>query len=114
MRVSTNSYEFTTTIGAMSGRYLIGLNKEVRARTGVEAGDRVVVELVLDDEPRTVEMPADLAAALDPDCRTFFDSLSYTHRQEYVRWVEEARREETRRSRVEKAAAMLAGRVRHP
>jgi uncharacterized protein YdeI (YjbR/CyaY-like superfamily) len=31
-----------------------------------------------------------------------------------VRWIEEAKREETRRARIEKAAAMLADRVRHP
>jgi uncharacterized protein YdeI (YjbR/CyaY-like superfamily) len=114
VRVTINGYEFRTTIGAVSGRYLIGLNKEVRAGTGVEAGERVAADIVLDEEPRTVELPADLAAALDPDARAFLDSLSYTHRKEYVRWIEEAKRDETRRSRVEKAAIMLADRVRHP
>ena len=59
-------------------------------------------------------MPADLAAALDPDARAFLDSLSYTHRKEYVRWIEEAKRAETRQARIEKAAGMLAERVRHP
>jgi Bacteriocin-protection, YdeI or OmpD-Associated/Domain of unknown function (DUF1905) len=114
VRVTINGYEFRTTVAAMSGRYLVGLNKEVRAGTGVDAGERVAVELVLDEEPRTVEVPADLAAALDAAARAFFDSLAYTHRKEYVRWIEEAKREETRRRRVEKAAAMLAGSVRHP
>jgi len=114
VRVTINGYEFATTIGAMSGRYLVGLNKEVRALTRVEAGDRVDVELVLDEEPRTVEVPADLAAALDPDSRAFLDSLSHTDRKEYVRWVEQAKREEPRRARIEQAAARLAEQVRHP
>ena len=114
VRVTINGYEFRTTVASMSGRYLVGLNKEVRAGAGVEAGDRVTVELVLDDEPRTVEIPGDLAAALDPESRSFLDGLAYTHRKEYVRWIEEAKREETRRARIEKAAAMLAERVRHP
>jgi hypothetical protein len=114
VRVTINGYEFRTTVGAMSGRYLVGLNKEVRTGTGVSPGERVAVELVLDEEPRTVEVPSDLAAALDPEAREFFDSLAYTHRKEYVRWIEEAKREETRHARVEKAAAMLAERVRHP
>ena len=114
VRVTINGFEFRTTVGAMSGRFLIGLNKEVRAGAGVAAGERVEVEIVLDDEPRTVEVPDDLAAALDPDARAFLDSLSYTHRKEYVRWIEEAKRAETRQARIGKAAGMLAERVRHP
>jgi hypothetical protein len=114
VRVTMNGFEFRSTVGAMSGRYVVGLNKEVRAGTGVSAGDRVAVELVLDEEPRTVTVPPDLAAALDPDARAFFYSLAYTHRKEYVRWIEEAKRDETRRARIEKAAMMLAERVRHP
>jgi hypothetical protein len=113
VRVAINGYEFRTTVASMSGRYLVGLNKEVRAGAGIEAGDRVTVELVLDDEPRTVEIPDDLAAALDPESRSFLDGLAYTHRKEYVRWIEEAKRAETREARVAKAAAMLRDRVRH-
>jgi Bacteriocin-protection, YdeI or OmpD-Associated/Domain of unknown function (DUF1905) len=114
VRVTINGYEFRTTVAAMSGRYLVGLNKEVRAGTGVGPGDLVRVEIVLDQEPRTVEVPVDLTEALDPDARAFLESLSYTHRKEYVRWIEEAKRAETREARVAKAAAMLRDRVRHP
>ena len=114
VRVTINGYEFRTTIGAMSGRYLIGLNKEVRAGTGVSAGECVTADIVPDEEPRTVEVPADLAFALGPDERAFLDSLSYTHRKEYVRWIEEAKRSETRQARIAKAASMLAEGVRHP
>ena len=98
----------------MSGRYLIGLNKQVRAGAGVAPGDRVSVEIVLDDEERAVEVPEDLGAALDSDARAFFDSLSYTNRKEYARWIEEAKRAETRQARVAKAVTMLGKRVRHP
>jgi Bacteriocin-protection, YdeI or OmpD-Associated/Domain of unknown function (DUF1905) len=114
VRVTINGFEFRTTVGAMSGRYLIGLNKQVRVGAGVDPGDRVSVEVVPDEEPRTVEVPDDLSAALDPAVRAFFDSLSYTHRKEYVRWIEEAKRAETREARVAKAAAMLRDRIRHP
>ena len=61
VRVTINGFEFRTTVGAMSGRYLIGLNKQVRAGARVDPGDRVAVEIVLDDEPRTVEVPEDLS-----------------------------------------------------
>jgi hypothetical protein len=114
VRVTINGSTFRTTIASMGGRRLVGINREVRAQTGVAAGDRVEVELVRDDEPRTVELPADLAAALGDEERSFFDSLSYTHRKEYVRWIEDARREETRRARVEKAVVLLENRVRTP
>ena len=114
VRVTINGYTFRTTVARMSGRTVVGLNREVREGAGVAAGERVTVELEPDDEPRTVELPPDLAAALDDDLRGFFDSLSYTHRKEYVRWIEEAKRPETRRARVEKAAALLRERVRTP
>ena len=114
VRVTINGYEFQTTVGAMSGRYLIGLNKQVRAGAGVSPGERVSVELVLDDEERTVEVPEDLATALDSDARAFFDSLAYTDRKEYARWIEDAKRAETRQARVAKAATMLRDRLRHP
>jgi uncharacterized protein YdeI (YjbR/CyaY-like superfamily) len=114
VRVTIGGFTFRTRVVAMGGRTLIGLNREAQAGSGVSAGDRVAVEVVLDDEPRTVDVPPDLDAALDAERRAFFDSLSYTHRKEYVRWIEEAKREETRRRRVEKAAAMLAQGVRAP
>jgi hypothetical protein len=114
VRVTINGYEFATTVAAMGGRVFVGMNREVREGTGVEAGDRVEVELVLDDEPRTVEVPPDLAAALDRDERAFLDSLSFTHRKEYVNWIEGAKRMETRQARIEKTVTMLREGVRHP
>jgi hypothetical protein len=52
----------------------------------------VVVELEADEEPRTVEPPADLAAALagDPAAGDAFAALSYTHQGEYAEWVADA------------------------
>ena len=114
VRVTINGYSFRTTIARMGGRTVVGLNREVREGTGVAGGERVVVELEPDAEPRTVEVPPDLAAALDDDVRAFFDSLSYTHRKEYVRWVEDARRAETRERRVAEAARLLRAKVRTP
>jgi uncharacterized protein YdeI (YjbR/CyaY-like superfamily) len=76
----------------------------------VRAGDTVSVARARDDEPRTVELPDDLRGALDDDLRAFFDSLS----REYVRWIEEAKRDETRRRRVDQAVSMLRERVRTP
>ena len=57
----------------------------------------------LDEEPRRVDVPADLRVALDADTavREAFAALSFTHQREYVEWVEEAKRDETRARRIE-------------
>jgi uncharacterized protein YdeI (YjbR/CyaY-like superfamily) len=74
----------------------------VKAATGVDAGDRVRIEMELDTEPRTVVVPDDLRAALAdvPAARAAFAKLSYPHQREYVQWIEQAKRAETRARRV--------------
>jgi hypothetical protein len=63
--------------------------REIRDAAGFDDGDLLSVVIELDDEPRTVEIPPELAAALaaEPEAREAFDRLSYTHRREYVEWV---------------------------
>jgi hypothetical protein len=116
VRATVNGYTFRTTLFTMGGRALLGLNREVREAATVEPGQEVSVELERDNEPRTVEVPSDLAAALDADpvVRETFDGLSYTHRKEYVRWIEEAKRTETRTRRVEKSVEMLREGIKTP
>jgi uncharacterized protein YdeI (YjbR/CyaY-like superfamily) len=74
----------------------------VKAATGVDAGDRVRIGMELDTEPRTLSVPSDLADALAQDAaaEVAFSQLSFTHRREYVEWVEEAKRPETRQRRI--------------
>jgi uncharacterized protein YdeI (YjbR/CyaY-like superfamily) len=74
----------------------------------------LTIDLERDDGARTVDLPGDLEAALDAPARATFDGLSYTHRREYVRWIEDAKREDTRRRRVAKAVAMLRTGVKTP
>jgi uncharacterized protein YdeI (YjbR/CyaY-like superfamily) len=60
-------------------------------------------------------VPEALAAALaaDPDASATFEGMAFTHRKEYARWVAEAKRDETRRRRVEQAVEMIrAGQTR--
>jgi uncharacterized protein YdeI (YjbR/CyaY-like superfamily) len=86
------------------------VNKAMKDGAKAKAGDGVNVTLDIDDAPRDVEVPADLAKALKSSAtaRKLFDTLAPSCRKEYVEWVCSAKRDETRRSRVEKAVAMLA------
>jgi hypothetical protein len=115
VQVTLNGRTFALRIARMRGESLIGLSKAVRAAAGVEPGDEVDVEVVLDTAPREVTPPPALAAALDgdPAARQAFDALAFTHRKEFARWVEEAKREETRDRRVAETLRMLRkGRTR--
>lgn len=83
--------------------------KEIRQKIGKSFGDVVEVEIEADSEPRVVEVTPDLKAALEenPEAQAFFNRLSYTHQKEYVQWIEEARREQTRQARLVKTIEML-------
>ena len=89
--------------------HLLGVPKEFRVALGKGSGDTVKITVELDVAPRVVVAPPDLAKALKKSAkaREFFDGLSYTHRKEYVRWITEAKKEETRLRRVEKTVEML-------
>ncbi|WP_301749661.1 YdeI/OmpD-associated family protein [uncultured Erythrobacter sp.] len=61
-------------------------------------------------------MPPALAAALDaaPEAKRVFDAFAPSHRREYVEWVAEAKRDETRDKRIAQAIEWLAeGKKRH-
>jgi hypothetical protein len=83
--------------------------KEIREKIGKTFGDEVTVTVEPDTEPRVLEIPDDLLKELkkDKEARAFFDRLSYTHQKEYVNWITEAKKEETRRNRIVKAIEML-------
>jgi uncharacterized protein YdeI (YjbR/CyaY-like superfamily) len=111
VKVTLNGYTYRSTVAAYGDVFMLGVSAEHRAAAGVKAGDQVEVTLELDVEPRTVEVPDDLAAALaeKPGARAAFDALSYTMRKEYVRQVESAKAQETRTRRIAGIIAKLAG-----
>lgn len=96
-------------LAVMGGKNLIGLSKAVRAELGVDIGDAVDATVDLDAAEREVEVPADLAAALDADprVRAAFDGLSFTRRKELARGVSEAKRADTRERRIAAAVEEL-------
>jgi hypothetical protein len=87
----------------------LGITKEIRKLIGKNPGDKVRVILEQDLEERVVVVPEDFLAAMSahPDAFSFFEKLSYTHKKEYVQWIESAKKAETRTSRIAKALEML-------
>lgn len=89
--------------------HMLIILKGIREQIGKTFGDSVTVTVEPDTEPRLIEIPKDLLKELkkEKDAKAFFDTLSYTHQKEYIRWVEEAKKEETRQNRIVKTIAML-------
>jgi hypothetical protein len=110
VKVSLNGYTYRSTVAAYGDVFMLPLSAENREAAGVKAGDQVEVIIELDLEPRTVEVPADLAVALaeKPGATAAFDALSYTMRKEFVRQVESAKALETRNRRIAGIVAKLS------
>lgn len=112
---TVNGHTWRSTVVRMRGEFLLGLSKATRAAAGVQAGDTVEVQLELDRAERVGELPEGLARALeaDPDARAAFEALAVTHRKEFARWVQEAKRDETRQRRIAHTLEMIhAGKTR--
>jgi|SRR5450756_730207 len=115
VRVTANGTTVAARVARMGGENLVGFSKKLRADLGVEIGDAVDVVIALDAAPAEVEVPPALAAALagDAKAKAAFDAMAPSHRKEYARWIAEAKRDETRESRVKQAVEMLReGRTR--
>jgi hypothetical protein len=101
-------YTYRSTVGVMNEQFLVPLSAEHRAASGLAAGDTVTVSLVVDAQPRTVDLPEDLAAALtEAGVRAAFDTLSNSRQRALVDPVVQAKAPETRLRRIEKAVESL-------
>jgi hypothetical protein len=109
VRVTLHEHTYRTTVARMGGRFLVPVSAEVRRAAGVIAGDELDVGIELDDAPRTVDVPADLAAALAeaPAAAQAWEKLAYTHQKEWARSVEDAKKPETRARRIAAAVEAL-------
>lgn len=90
-------------------RHLLIVLKSIRGQSGKTFGDEVTVTVEPDTEERVLTLPPELEKALGKakKARAFFDSLAYTHRREYINYILEAKRPETRQRRAEKVVALL-------
>lgn len=96
-------------------QHTLHLPKAIREQLGKTPGDTIDVVVWKDESERVLEVPTDLAALLNTEgLLPIFESLSYTHRKEYCRWITEAKKKETRSRRLAKAVEMLKTGVKTP
>ncbi|MDQ6657868.1 MAG: YdeI/OmpD-associated family protein [Actinomycetota bacterium] len=112
--VTLSGHTYRTSIASMGGRFLIPVSAEIRAAAGVAAGDALDVRVELDNAPRTVEVPDDLAAALAaaPGAKKAFDAMAYSHQLRWALAVRDAKQPQTRAKRVTDAVTAMSERAR--
>lgn len=99
----------SSTMPIPGGGARLGLHRATREVVGIAFGDRVSLEVELDDSLRTVAVPPELKRALDaePELRDAFDALSFTNRREMAEAIAGAKREDTRDRRLAQALQRL-------
>ncbi|HEX9805225.1 MAG TPA: YdeI/OmpD-associated family protein [Candidatus Dojkabacteria bacterium] len=107
--VKINNYSYRTMVTTYEGKHAIGVSIEVRKNANVKVGDEVEIILEYDDKPREVEVPDDMQSQLnkDPKIKELFENLAYSHKKEYVMWINEAKKTETRASRLQKLNKLI-------
>lgn len=108
--VTINDFTYRNTIAVMGGKFMISVSAAIRSEAGIKGGDNVRVTLELDTKPREVAVPADFQKMLaeNPAANHFFETLSYSNKQRYILPIGEAKTDETRQRRMEKAIADLS------
>lgn len=89
--------------------HILIILKGIREQIGKTFGDKVKVTVEPDTEPRVIEIPPELEKAFRKDkaAAAYFHSLAYSHKREYVGYITEAKKEETRLRRVAQTISML-------
>ena len=98
-----------------SPQHMLVILKAIRQQAGKDIGDTIDVELWKDEVPRTVDIPEHFKMLMQQaGVEDYFESLSYTHRKEYVRWITEAKTEAARQKRRSRAIEMLKQHIKTP
>ncbi|MEO5889358.1 MAG: YdeI/OmpD-associated family protein [Ferruginibacter sp.] len=107
--ITLKNYTYRSTVAVMGGLYMVSLSAEHRKNANVAGGDELEIDITLDTEPRTVELPADFQKALkaNPTAAKVFEKLSPSRKKAMVLSITEAKTEETRNKRIDKAVSSL-------
>ena len=108
VRATFDGVAYSGSVVSMGGQKIIGLLKAIRTELGKGPGDVITVTLETDSTERTVTAPDDLRTALEGAGLTDrFDALSFSHRREYVTWITEAKKPDTRARRISQTIERL-------
>lgn len=109
VKATFDGVEYLGSVVRMGGCYMIGVTQEIRKKIGKDFGDTIFVTLEKDENERIVEMPEDFQEALNSnlEAKQNYNKLSYSNQKDYVRWIMDAKKQETRDSRIAKAIIML-------
>jgi hypothetical protein len=105
---SINGCAVRGSLGSDGRQYFLPLGAAWRRDNGVEVGAEV--EVVLTPEgPQADTLAPDVLAALEsePEVRAFFEALATFYRNGYIRWIESAKRPETRSARIAEMLNLL-------
>lgn len=82
MLVTVGGHTYRSSVASMGGRSLVSLSAE----NCTAGGDEVDVELVLDTEPRVLDVPPGAGR------QAFVDDLSYSGRRAFTYWIDDAKK----------------------
>ena len=111
VKASINGKEVITSLMPHgNGKHFIILSKEIRSMVNIELGDTIEVSLEKENSPNEVTIPTDLLDALKKNKKAhdYFKHLPPSHKKEYIKWIDEAKKMETRNSRILKTVEKLA------
>ncbi|HEY1054200.1 MAG TPA: YdeI/OmpD-associated family protein [Emticicia sp.] len=109
VKVTINGYTYPSTVAVIGGVFMLPVSAEVRDKAGIKSGEIIEISVILDNQPRVVEVPADFLSALEnsPAARQYFETLSNSNKKYFIGSIEQAKTEETRKRRIEKAIVDL-------
>ena len=105
---TVNGHGVRGSLGSDGKQYFLPLGAAWRRDCGLDAGDKV--DVVLSPEgPQSESLSPDVADALDaePQAKAFFESLATFYRNTYIKWIESAKRPETRAARLKEMIELL-------
>ena len=105
---TVNGHGVRGSLGSDGKQYFLPLGAAWRRGCGLDAGDQVDVAL-LPEGPQSESLSTDVASALhaEPQAKAFFESLATFYRNTYIKWIESAKRPETRTARIQEMIELL-------
>ena len=96
------------TLGALGQDYFLRLGAAWMRDSGIELGSNVTMQLSLEG-PVEGNIASDITKALSGNkkAETFFEGLPTFYRKNFIRWIESAKREETRIKRIDEMMKLL-------